>query len=290
MNNNQSLDKLKYIISGVMFGTIGTFLRFTTVPSDVVVFWRGCLGSILVICYLTFIKRTRIDWGAVKNNALWLVLSGITLGINWIVLFFAYDRISIAVASLCNYTAPIIFIIVAPLLLGEKLNIKKIPCIIVAFIGIVMVIGIGDVRVTSVSGLLFAFAAALCFVFILICNRKIHDIGSLDKTFVQLAISAITVFPYVMARHHTVFIPADTRSILIVLMLGLVHTGIGYIFYFIGIGGLPVQSVAILGYLEPVVAVFCSAFILHEPTTAFTWIGAALVIGSAIVSELIPDN
>lgn len=286
---NQSSDRIKYVISVVLFGTIGTFLKFADVPSEVVVFWRGALGSLFVFSYLRF-RHTKIDRDAIKRNLKWLVISGVTLGVNWIVLFEAYERISVAVASLCNYTAPVIFIAIAPLVLGEKLNYKKLPCIAVAFIGIVMVIGIGGAKIESVSGVFFGFAACACFVLILICNRKLKDIEALDKTLVQLICSAVTVLPYVLARNHTVFIAPNMRSLIIVLLLGLIHTGMGYVFYFGGMGSLPVQSVAILGYMEPVVAVFCSTLILHEKLDISGWIGAFLVIAAAVVSELIPDN
>lgn len=286
---NQGSDRIKYVISVVLFGTIGTFLKFADVPSEVVVFWRGALGSLFVFSYLK-LHHMRIDKAAVKINLKWLVLSGITLGINWIVLFEAYERISVAVAALCNYTAPVIFIAIAPLVLGEKLNLKKLPCIAVAFIGIILVIGIGGQKIDSISGILYGFAACACFVFILVCNRKLHDIEPLDKTLVQLVLSAVTVLPYVLARNHTVFIAPNMRSLLIVLLLGLVHTGVGYVFYFGGMGSLSVQSVAILGYVEPVVAVFCSTLILHEPLSLSGRIGAVMVIAAAVVSELIPDK
>ena len=51
---------------------------------------------------------------------------------------------------------------------------------------------------------------------------------------------------------------------------------------------LPIQSVAILGYIEPVVSVLCSVIFLHEPLGWYGWIGAVLIIAAAAVSEVIP--
>jgi drug/metabolite transporter (DMT)-like permease len=68
-------------------------------------------------------------------------------------------------------------------------------------------------------------------------------------------------------------------------MLGVLHTGVAYCLYFSGMGSLPVQTVAILGYLEPVVSVLCSAFFLREAMGVSGWIGAVLIIGAAVVSE-----
>ena len=69
-------------------------------------------------------------------------------------------------------------------------------------------------------------------------------------------------------------------------MLGVLHTGVAYCLYFSGMAYLPVQTVAVLGYLEPVVSVLTSALLLAEPLSFTGWIGSALVIVSAALSEL----
>lgn len=75
------------------------------------------------------------------------------------------------------------------------------------------------------------------------------------------------------------------KSILIILMLGVVQTGIAYCFYFSGLGSLPVQTIAVLGYFEPVVSVLCSSIFLHESMNIIGWIGAVLILGAAVISE-----
>ena len=68
-------------------------------------------------------------------------------------------------------------------------------------------------------------------------------------------------------------------------MLGLLNTGIGCYFYFSSIGKLPVQSVAVCGYLEPLSAVAFSVLLLHENLLPVQLIGAVLIIGGAVFSE-----
>ena len=128
--------------------------------------------------------------------------------------------------------------------------------------------------------------AALCFVGLVLCNRQLRDISSYDRAVVQLAVSAITILPYFLIHNRSVELTLNTSSILTVLMLGILHTGAAYCLYFSGIDSLPVQMVAVLGYLEPVVSVLTSAFILNEPLTVTGWIGAVMVIMAAAFSEL----
>lgn len=281
-------DSLKYSLAVIIFGTIGVFLRLIRFPSEIVVLCRGVIGTLIVWLYVR-IRGKRVDKSAIRKNLLWLALSGVSLGLNWIFLFAAYMHTTVAVASLFNYLAPVMVLVIAPFLYREKLTLKKILCVVAAVIGVVLISGVIRNTNSDISGLgiFFAFMAALGFVGIIFCNKKITGVNAYDKAIVQLAFSALTVLPYVLIKNPGVHIEVDLQSVLLTLMLGLVHTGFTYCLYFDTLGRLPVHSVAVLGYLEPVVSVLCSVFILHEQMDVFGWIGAALIIGAAAVSELI---
>ena len=199
-------------------------------------------------------------------------------------------RTTVAIASLCNYMAPLIVVLVAPLVLRERPEVRKLPCVAAALVGIVLVSGVLEGGGGNPGGVALGLAAAASFVCIVLCNRKLRDINAMDRSLVQLLLSAVTILPYVLVNNRGNVITVDTRSVLIVLMLGVVHTGAAYCLYFSGMGSLPVQTVAILGYLEPVVSVICSALLLNETMSPLGWLGAGLVIAAAAVSELIPGR
>ncbi|MBQ9910685.1 MAG: EamA family transporter [Lachnospiraceae bacterium] len=277
-------ERAKYITAVVLYGTIGLFLRHVKLASEIVAMCRGILGSLFILTYLRMRGR-RLDKEAIRKNLKWLLIAGIGLGLNWIFLFAAYNKTTVAIASLCNYMAPVIVILLAPLVLHERLDKRKMVCVGAAFTGIVLVSGVLTGSAGNLPGTLLGLAAAACFVVIVLCNRKLKDIDALDRSVVQLALSAVTILPYVLIRNAGSALQPDLKSVLVVLMLGIVHTGFAYCLYFSGMGRLPVQTVAILGYLEPVVSVLCSVVFLNEHMGVPGWIGAALVIGAAIASE-----
>ncbi len=279
-----AFERIKYIAAVVLYGTIGMFLRFVSLPSELTAMCRGILGAAFIFLYLR-VRGRRLDREAVRRNLRWLLPGGVALGLNWIFLFAAYMQTTVAVASLCNYLAPLIVVLIAPLVLRERLDRRKLPCAAAAFLGIVLVSGVWSGSVGSPAGILSGLAAALCFVGVVLCNRKLRDIPALDRSAVQLAVSALTILPYVLVRSRGGLPLPDVRSMLIVLMLGVVHTGAAYCLYFSGMGSLPVQTVAILGYLEPTASVLCSAFFLRERLGPAGWAGAILIIGAAVVSE-----
>ena len=277
-------ERLKYITAVILYGTIGMFVRFVNLPSEIVAMCRGIISSIFILLYLR-LKGQKLDQNAIRANAGWLIASGICLGLNWIFLFAAYIETTVSIASLCNYMAPVFVILLAPFVLKEPLQVRKLPYAVIAFIGIILVSGVLGSGGGNVKGVILGLLAAVSFTAIVICNRKIRNISAYDKSVIQLAVSAVTIFPYALVMNRGYWVMPDARSIAIVLMLGIVHTGFAYCLYFSGMATLPVQTIAILGYLEPVVSVLCSAFLLHEPMGLSGWIGAAMVLGAAIASE-----
>lgn len=284
---NMRTAKLEYILAVIIYGTIGGVLKYINLPSEIVVVCRGLIGSLFVFLFLK-VRRVKMDKAAIGKNIKWLILSGASLGLNWVFLFASYNVTTVAIGSLCNYLAPVIVVFLSPLLYKDKLTFKKVACILTAFVGIVFISGVieGGFENVNLLGIGLGLLSALCFVGIIIFNKKIVDIPVFDKVVIQLFISALAVMPYAILHNIGTTIELDTRSILLTLLLCIVHTGVAYCLYFGSMPLLPVQSISILGYIEPVMCIVISFLFLNEPLTLFGVIGAILILGSAVVSEL----
>ena len=279
---------LRYLFALCLYGTIGFFLHFVDYSSEFVVLCRGLLGSLFIFLVLRF-RKEKTDPAAIKRNLLRLAVSGIALGFNWVFLFAGY-RYGIALSSLCNYIAPVIVVMITSLFYKEHINIRQVFCIIAAFKGMLLLLGIFEGNTeTDTHAVVYGLLAAIGFVILVLCNRRMEDIEALDKTLIQLLFSAAIVFPYVLLNSGfpTAF---DLTSALIVLMLGFLHTGVAYICYFSSINVLPAQSIAVLGYLEPVLNLLIGSLILHERIGIAGIVGAALIILASIGNELFADR
>jgi drug/metabolite transporter (DMT)-like permease len=101
---------------------------------------------------------------------------------------------------------------------------------------------------------------------------------------VQLFVSFLTAAAYVGYRQgFTIQIAGEDW--IPILILGLLNTGVGCYLYFSSIGHLPVQTVAISGYLEPLSAVVFSVLFLHETMLPGQILGAVFILGGAILGE-----
>lgn len=278
--------KVQYLLALFLFGTTGLILRWTILPSEIMVFLRGLLGSLVLLFFVT-LRGRKLSVNAIRKNIGWLCFGGISLGLNWVFLFAAYRYTTVAVASLCNYTAPLIVVFLSPMLFKERLNLRKLLCVAMAAAGIVLISGIfgGNSSSADPVGVLLGMGAAMGFVGIIVGNKKVHDISPFDRVIVQLFLSSMTVLPYVLYQNIGKSIPCDAQSILWMAVLILLHTVVAYSLYFGAMAVLSVQTIALWGYLEPVVSVLCSAFVLSETLGAAGILGSVLILGAAILSE-----
>ena len=274
---------LKITAAMFIFGTIGIFVRHIPLPSGFIAFFRGIAGTIFLLAVM-LISKKKLDFAAIKKNLPILIVSGIFIGINWILLFEAYRFTTVATATLCYYLYPVFVILASPLVLGEKFTLKKMICIVCALIGIVLVSGVAENGIIGGKGIVLGCGAAVFYASVVLLNKRLKDIESYDMTVVQLFSAAITILPYSFLTENITFEAFSPKAIVMLLIVGAVHTGIAYVLYFGSVKALPAQTAAIFSYIDPVVAIILSAVLLAEPLTIFGVIGAILILGSTFVA------
>lgn len=282
---NRTADKWKLLTAMTVFGTIGVIRRYIPYPSSVIALVRGIVGAVFLLGILA-LKKEKMDRKALKKNLPLLCVSGICLGMNWMVLFEAYNYTSVAVATMCYYMAPVIMILASPFLFHEKITKKKGICAAAAVFGMVLVSGILETEVSGVKGILLGFLAAVLYAGVVLMNKFIRDISAKDRTVFQLGMAAVSMFPYVLLKENLTQLDTGVRVIVLLLVVGIVHTGISYALYFDSVKDLSAQTVALFSYIDPIVAVILSVVVLKEKMTVLAFAGVILVIGATIVSEL----
>ncbi len=276
------------ISSMVIFGTIGLFVRNITAPSAIIALFRAVIGTAFLLLVVA-IRKKPISISSIKRNAALLWLSGICIGFNWILLFEAYRYTSIAIATLCYYMAPIFVLILSPFMLKEKLSIKKTLCILVALVGMVCVSGVLGSSVPTqgeLKGIVLGLSAASLYAAVILMNKQLNQIEAYDKTIIQLGVCGLVLIPYCFFTYQPGSIVFTATTCALLLLVGVVHTGLAYFLYFGSMSHLTGQSIAIISYTDPVVAVIVSILLLNEHLEIFDLLGALLILGAALLCEL----
>ena len=138
----------------------------------------------------------------------------------------------------------------------------------------------------NVPGILCGIGAAFFYACVILLNKHIKDISSYDMTMTQLFVASGVILPYNLITADVSTSDLGVMAIVCLLIVGIVHTGFSYMIYFSSISSLKAQTVAIFSYIDPVIAIILSALILKEKMGLFGFIGAVLILGSTLLSEL----
>lgn len=187
--------RTRLIASMTVFGTLGIFVSLIPLPSALIVMVRAVVGT-LFVGGVMLCKRQRPQADALKQNARLLLCSGVALGLNWTLLFEAYRHTTVAVATLCYYMAPVFLLLLSPIVLKEPMTRRKAACVACSLLGAALVSGAAGGG--SVRGVALGLAAAALYCAIMLMNKKMQGLASMETTFAQLCISALVITPYAL--------------------------------------------------------------------------------------------
>ena len=293
MTNRAALRKSRLMMVAAMwiFGTIALFVRNIPVSSSEIALYRAAAASVLLGMYFLATGQ-KIELRAIGRELPLLLLSGVAMGINWILLFEAYRYTTVSVATLSYYFAPVIVTVACPILFREKMGPKQWLCFFMSTLGIVLITGIGDLRGsnTHLIGILFGFGAAVLYASVVLLNKRIKGVAGMQRTFLQFVAAVVVLLPYVAFTGGFTLNTLSAGGWVNLLIVGVVHTGIAYCMYFSALKDIPGQEAAILSYMDPLVAVAVSVFVLGERLTLMQLTGGILILGFTLYNEIKTEN
>lgn len=274
-------------VSMAVFGTIGLFVRQISVTSGELALYRAIMAAVLLGCYILITKQT-IDLKMLRKELPLLLVSGMAMGVNWIFLFEAYKYTTVSVATLSYYFAPVLVTLACPVLFREKMGAKQWICFAMSTVGIVLITGIGDLSKGSshLTGICFGLGAAVLYATVILLNKYIKGVAGIQRTFLQFVSAIVILLPYVLFTSGVSFAEMNGAGWICLLIVGLVHTGVTYCLYFSSLKDIPGQEAAILSYIDPLIAVLVSVFILGEQMTVVQIIGGVLILGFTLWNEI----
>ncbi len=291
---NIKKERLKLTLISATFGTVGLFSHYIPLSSAAIVFYRALLGGAFIVVMMK-LSGIDIDIKSMRDNLIVLIFTGFFMALNWVLQFEAFKVSSVAIGTVCYNMMPIFLLIIASFMFNEKITLKSGLCILIATIGVILVSNVVNVGIKSneVLGCVYGILGAIFYALIVTFNRKLSQIKTHDKVIFQFAFSSLIMAIYVgLIEKKSFFIDSNlprneiVMGIVCMLILSFLHTGFCYVHYFNAVSRLKAETVAILTYIDPVVALFLSYFVLRENMTALQFLGAVLILGSTLFNEL----
>ncbi len=281
-------DKIKFINAMLIFGTIGVFVKNINLSSMEIAFLRAVIGCAFLIA-AGFFMHQKISFEMIKKNKLLLMLSGAAIGFNWLFLFQAYKYTTIANATISYYFAPMFVVILSPLILKESITVFKFACVAGAMVGLFLILNSNNeasvMANNQVLGIAYGLLAASFYAGIVLMNKFIKGLSGFETTLIQLMIATIVLFPFIMLQGGIKLSVLSGYAVILILFVGIVHTGLAYLIYFTSMKDIQAQTIAVLSYIDPITAVVISAVFLGEALTLYQAVGGILILGAAFLSE-----
>lgn len=279
---------LMFVAAMLIFGSNGVFASMLEMSGAQLVLLRTLIGG-AVLLIIILISRSRTPKEVLLCEKWRLLFAGVCLGANWALLFEAYNLMNVSLATLTYYTAPVLVLVLAPLVLKERQNGLAYLGMAVVIVGMLLVVGtdFGEGGV-SATGLIVGLGSAVFYAMLMLVNKQITGVSGLNLTFIEIVIAAVILLPYVFATSGGVPLPTDARGIFALLFLCTVNTGFACWLYFSSMNRLPAKAVALMGYFDPVSALIFSAVFLDERLSGVQLAGAVLVLAGALVGQFRP--
>ena len=281
---NINFNFIKYVVSLVLFGTNGVMSRGLSIKGDDIALYRSLIGFIVLFIILV-LKRHKFLISKFKSDWLGLVISGASFGLGSIFLFEAYNLIGVSFAELLYYVGPAIMMIISPFLYKEQMTKIKIIGFSIVLFGIYLIYGTNMDATMNLVGLLFGFLACISYVTLLIGSKMVHNVVGLESTFFRLLFGFIAVFIYkLFARRLSFYVPISDLPQ--VLYIGVISTALACYFYYTTVGVLPITTVCICGYIDPVSTLVFARIFLDERFTFLQNVGALCVMIGVLWSQI----
>ena len=280
------MSNLKMVLGMAIFGSIGIFVHEIGLPPAVIASIRAIVGAAFLAIILGFYNN-RANLSNVRKNIIPIIISGTALAFNWIFLFRAYQQTTIPIATVCYNLAPVFVLILSPIILRERITLVSVACTLGALAGAILLSGITSGDSVNMSGVSYAIIAAVLYAVIMITNKKISGISSLDNAFYQMAVASVVSIAYSVFTVDMTAVSFGGKVGWMLLLLGILHTAIAYALVFSASKRMTAQAWGILSYLEPATAIVLAFFLLKQPLKPIEVLGTVMVFGFAIINALV---
>ncbi|MFE8698888.1 DMT family transporter [Cytobacillus sp. FJAT-53684] len=272
--------KLKFALSMAIFGSIGLFSIKTGLPSIELVFVRCVCASVLLGLIWGFHSlKTRNQTKVVipRKEYLSALLCGVFLVVNWVFFFRSFEVMPITVAVSIYHLAPVIVLLLGTFIFKEKITSLGLLFFFICFLGTLLVGGIhqqSSIADFLSNGVLWAFAAALFYALTSITGKGIQILSPLATTIIQTTLGIILLLPLVDWSN---FMHLSIENWFYILVTGFIHTGFVFYLFFSSLRELKAQTIAILVFIDPIVAILLDVLILNYRPDTFQLVGILLV-------------
>lgn len=262
-------------------GTVGWFVLMSGQEVLDIVFWRCVFGAatLLAICMAMGLVRP----GSITAKGFaWAVISGAAIVANWVLLFAAYSRASIGIATAVYNTQPFMLVGLGALFLGERISLDKIAWLCLAFAGMLAITqehgtpGYGEG--SYLAGIALSLGAAFFYAVAALLVKRLTGTSPHLIALIQVCAGILLIAPFIDAGAWPGTPPTAWAAL---IAMGVIHTGLVYVLLYSAIQRLPTALTGALSFIYPIVAILVDWFAFGHVLGWQQWAGVAAILFAA---------
>jgi drug/metabolite transporter (DMT)-like permease len=274
------------VVSKMMVSSLPTFLATEL----------GILIGMLILLPLTFlIKREarQLDW---KSHAVLFAQAFCGVFLYRVFTLIGLTYTSAATSGLITSASPIIVVILAYIILKERLFLNQwigVTCVVIGLLVINLYTYYGvESGHSSIKGNALIFAAVICeALFSILSKIKCKPMSALYRTTIIVFDAFILLLPFAIRDAMGFdFSKVEFTTILCIAYYGVFVTFLSYIFWFRGIEHVPASNAAVFTSIVPISSILLSVVILKERIMFAHWIGMICIIVGIWVFSLYKEK
>ncbi|WP_338452604.1 DMT family transporter [Niallia oryzisoli] len=282
---NTLLGSLYLILASSIWGGMYVVVKVVvSVIPPLELVWMRYLVAIVALLVIGFI--TRQNWRIEKRYVLIIIAIGIIGNVISIVTQETGTMLSTAqMGAIITSSTPAFMVIFARLILKERMTLKKGISVCLATIGVLLIVGIGDVNMSSILGGISLLIAALTWALMSVLVKLLpSDYSQIVVTTYSILVALFVLTPFVLPRLHEIHIAQLAHPAIWggTLYLGIISTAGGFLLWNRGLQMLNASSGGIYFFFQPVVGTLLGWLILGETIGVTFWIGSILILTGVV--------
>lgn len=267
----------------LLFGLSGLFGKLLTLSPMVIVLGRTFFASLFLgVGMLLFKQEIKLRQ---RRDYLYLILMGAVLAVHWTAFFLSIQISTVAIGLLTFSTFPIFVTFLEPVFFKESIRLSDVLAACGVLIGVILVVPDLELGNNLTQGLLWGMLSSFTYAVLSMMNRKyVQSYASSVIAFYEQLTAAMLLMPVLFLQP-----PAfQGRDIALLMVLGVVFTGISHTLFIHGLRYVRTQTAGIISSLEPVYGILFAALLLGEIPTGRELLGGAVILGIVSYSTLKP--
>lgn len=285
---------LMVIFAGICWGVISLFsqtLAGLGLSSPQITAVRCVIASIVLGLFLLIFDR---DGFRIRLRDIWMFLGTGILSIAFFnVCYFAcMQECNVSIACVLLYTAPCFVTVMARIFFKELLTVQKMMCLVVAFIGCALVVGLGTGDAgASPFGIAVGLGSGIGYaLYSIFGGVALKRYKPATVTFYTFLFAACAMTPISAPAEIVSLATSNLFAFGIMVCLAVVCTVIPFGCYTIGLQHLEASKASIMAFVEPLVALLVGALVFHDALTLLNMVGILCILGAVLVLNLAPGK